>query len=102
MPNAVILLSGGLDSTTRLAMSIAQGFVPHCLTFRYCQRHSVEIDAANKVAAHYKVARHVIADIDLRTFGGSSLTADIPVPKDRPVAEMETGVTVSYVPARNT
>jgi len=102
MPPAVVLLSGGLDSTTALAVAMSQGFVPHCLTFRYGQRHSVEIDAARRVAAHYGVARHVVADIDLRAFGGSSLTSDLPVEKDRPISQMEVGVPLTYVPARNT
>ncbi|HSI33642.1 MAG: 7-cyano-7-deazaguanine synthase QueC [Phycisphaerae bacterium] len=102
MPPAVVLLSGGLDSTTALAVALSQGFSPHCLTFRYGQRHSVEIDAARRVAAHYGVKRHVVADIDLRAFGGSSLTSDLPVEKDRPISQMEVGVPLTYVPARNT
>lgn len=102
MRNAVILLSGGLDSTTALALAISQGFTPHCLTFRYGQRHAVEITASQNIAKHYDVKHHVIVDIDLRTFGGSSLTSDLPVEKDRPIAQMEVGVPLTYVPARNT
>ncbi len=102
MPRAVILLSGGLDSTTALAIALSQGFEPAALTFRYGQRHSVEIEAARRIAAKYGISRHIIADIDLRAFGGSSLTADIPVPKDRPISAMEHGVPLTYVPARNT
>ena len=99
---AVVLLSGGLDSTTCLAMAQREGFACHALTFRYGQRHTVEIAAAQDVARHMSVVRHMIADIDLRTFGGSALTADIPVPKDRHPADMERGIPVTYVPARNT
>ncbi len=99
---AVVLLSGGLDSTTALAVARRDGFALHALTFRYGQRHAIEIDAARRVAAAFGVQRHVIADIDLRTFGGSALTADVPVPKGRTAAEMSGGIPVTYVPARNT
>ena len=99
---AVLLLSGGLDSTTMLAYALDQGFDVHAMTFRYGQRHSAEIDAARRVARQYGVADHVVVDIDLRTFGGSALTADIDVPKDRPAAAMAEGIPVTYVPARNT
>ena len=102
MSTAVVLLSGGLDSTTTLAIARREHTV-HAMSFRYGQRHGVEIDSARKAAARFGVARHVIVDIDLRAFGGSALTADIDVPKDRSTAEMEDGgIPVTYVPARNT
>lgn len=101
MPKAVLLLSGGLDSTTLLAVAAHDGFDVHAMTFRYGQRHQSEIDAARHVAARFAVREHVVADIDLGTFGGSALTSDsIEVPRDRDVAEG--GVPVTYVPARNT
>ena len=101
-PPAVVLLSGGLDSTTVLAIAKDQGFEPCALTFRYGQRHDGEIQAAMRVAQQAGVAQHVIADIDLRLFGGSALTSDIPVPKGRAVEEMAGGIPITYVPARNT
>ena len=102
MPPAVLLLSGGLDSTTMLAYALDRGFDVHAMTFRYGQRHAGEIEAARRVARHYGVKDHVVVDIDLRTFGGSALTADIEVPRDRPVEEMKSGIPITYVPARNT
>ena len=105
MPNtrkAVVLLSGGLDSTTTLAIAKSEGYEPYALSFRYGQRHQVELDAASRIAKSMGVAQHVVADIDLRLFGGSALTADIEVPKDRATDEMSTGIPVTYVPARNT
>jgi 7-cyano-7-deazaguanine synthase len=106
MSRAVLLLSGGLDSTTLLAHAIHDGFDVHAMTFRYGQRHATEIDAARRVAAAYAVRDHVIVDIDLRTFGGSALTSDIAVPKDRDMNEARdathSGVPITYVPARNT
>src|SRR6476660_6447043 len=102
MPPAVLLLSGGLDSTTMLAYALDRGFDVHAMTFRYGQRHAGEIEAARRVATHYGVKDHVVVDIDLRTFGGSALTADIEVPRDRPVEEMQSGIPITYVPARNT
>jgi 7-cyano-7-deazaguanine synthase len=99
---AVVLLSGGLDSATALAIAKAEGFEPFALSFRYGQRHAAELEAARRVAAAAGVARHVIADIDLGVFGGSALTADIDVPKDRAVEEMGEGIPITYVPARNT
>jgi 7-cyano-7-deazaguanine synthase len=102
MKPAVVLLSGGLDSTTVLAIARAQGFVPHALSFRYGQRHAVELEAAARVAESLGVAEHVIAEIDLRRFGGSALTADLAVPKGRDPGAMEQDIPVTYVPARNT
>lgn len=99
---AIVLLSGGLDSTTVLAIAAAQGYQPYALSFRYGQRHSIELDAARRVAAAYDVNRHVIADIDLRAFGGSALTSDIDVPKHDSAADLTDGVPITYVPARNT
>ena len=101
-PNAVLLLSGGLDSTTLLALATREGYAVHAMSFRYGQRHQHELSAARAVAAKYGVARHVVVEIDLRVFGGSALTADIDVPKDRDAAEMSSGVPITYVPARNT
>jgi 7-cyano-7-deazaguanine synthase len=99
---AVVLLSGGLDSTTTLAIAMSEGYEPYALSFRYGQRHQVELDAANYVAESMGVAQHVVADIDLRLFGGSALTDDINVPKERATEEMSAGIPVTYVPARNT
>src|SRR5919205_1081544 len=87
-PPAVVLLSGGLDSTTCLAIARREGFAVHALSFRYGQRHAHEVEAARQIAGRYAVARHVVVDIDLRVFGGSALTADIEVPKDRPLDAM--------------
>jgi 7-cyano-7-deazaguanine synthase len=101
-PNAVLLLSGGLDSTTLLALATREGYAVHAMSFRYGQRHQHELSAARAVAEKYGVARHVVAEIDLRVFGGSALTADIDVPKDRGAAELSSGVPITYVPARNT
>ncbi|MFC7934853.1 7-cyano-7-deazaguanine synthase QueC [Streptomyces sp. NPDC057387] len=100
---AIVLLSGGLDSTTVLAIAKDQGFTPYALSFRYGQRHSIELEAAQRVAQVQGVARHVIADIDLRVFGGSALTADIEVPKHESLQDApQPGVPITYVPARNT
>ena len=100
---AVVLLSGGLDSTTVLAIAHAEGYVPHALSFRYGQRHSVELDAARRVADALGVAEHVVADIDLRVFGGSALTADIDVPHHERAEDLATDeIPITYVPARNT
>jgi 7-cyano-7-deazaguanine synthase len=100
--NAIVLLSGGLDSATALAIANAEGYRNHALSFRYGQRHAVEIDAARLVADHLGVAEHIVVDIDLRKFGGSALTADVTVPKARSLAEIGQGIPVTYVPARNT
>lgn len=100
--SAVVLLSGGLDSTTVLAIAKAEGFRPYAMSFRYGQRHEVELAAARRVAAAMDVADHVVADIDLRAFGGSALTAEIEVPHHDRVDDLEDGIPVTYVPARNT
>ena len=99
---AVVLLSGGLDSTTVLAIAKNQGYAPYALSFRYGQRHVVELDASRRVAAMQGVERHVIADIDLRVFGGSSLTSDLAVPKHDTAEELTDEIPSTYVPARNT
>ncbi|WP_240911162.1 7-cyano-7-deazaguanine synthase QueC [Paludisphaera soli] len=99
---AVVLLSGGLDSATALAEAKAAGFEPYALSIAYGQRHAVEMAAARRVAAAQGVARHVELTIDLRAFGGSALTADVDVPKDRDEAEMAGSIPITYVPARNT
>ena len=99
---AVVLLSGGLDSTTTLAIARDQGYALHALSFDYGQRHRIELAAAGRVAASIGVVEHRTALIDLRAFGHSALTADIDVPKDRPAAEMAHGIPITYVPARNT
>jgi len=99
---AVVLLSGGLDSTTTLAIARSESYGIHALTFRYGQRHQVEIEAARRIAEHYQVDDHHIVGIDLRAFGGSALTSDIAIPQDRDLKEMEQGIPVTYVPARNT
>ncbi|TWT42153.1 7-cyano-7-deazaguanine synthase [Phycisphaerae bacterium RAS1] len=117
-PRAIVLLSGGLDSATALALARADGFDPLALSFRYGQRHAIEIDAARRLAAAASVREHKIVDIDLRTFGGSALTDDIPVPKDgaqgagrrardadeprAPGARRPAPIPITYVPARNT
>ena len=100
--NAVVLLSGGLDSTTVLAIAKSEGYVPYALSFRYGQRHVAELDAARRIAGAAGVAGHVVAEIDLRVFGGSALTADIDVPKGRSDEDMGAGIPITYVPARNT
>jgi 7-cyano-7-deazaguanine synthase len=99
---AVVLLSGGIDSTTVLAIAKAEDFVPYALSFRYGQRHETELAAAARVASAIGVAEHVIADVNLNIFGGSALTAQIEVPKQRTDAELSQGIPVTYVPARNT
>lgn len=101
-PRAVILLSGGLDSSTTLAIAQEAGFDCFALSFSYGQRHSVELDAARRVAEAAGLAKHVIVNLDLRALGGSALTDDIEVPKDRGEDEMNAAIPVTYVPARNT
>ena len=102
MKRAVILLSGGLDSSTTLAIAKNSGFKLFGLTFRYGQRHKYEIAAAQKIAQAYNLADHKITEIDLRTFGGSALTDDLDVPKDRNNGTMNEFIPITYVPARNT
>lgn len=99
---AIVLLSGGLDSATALAVAKRAGFTPLAMTFRYGQRHSVEIDAARRVAAAQGISQHVVVDIDLRQWGGSALTSEVAVPKDRNVDAVSAEIPVTYVPARNT
>jgi len=100
--SAVVLLSGGLDSSTTLAIAASQGYALYAISFRYGQRHARELQAAQALARHYGVRDHKIVDIDLRLFGGSALTSDeIAVPHDRSEAEIGSGIPVTYVPARN-
>jgi 7-cyano-7-deazaguanine synthase len=95
---AIILLSGGLDSATTAAIAKSEGFQPLALSFRYGQRHAIEIESAKRVAKSLGIAKHVVIDIDLRVFGGSALTAEIAVPKN----SESSGIPITYVPARNT
>jgi 7-cyano-7-deazaguanine synthase len=99
---AVVLLSGGLDSATVLAIAKREGYALYALSFSYGQRHAWELEAAKRVAASIGVAEHRTAAFDLRAFGGSALTADIPVPKGRTTQEMSGSIPITYVPARNT
>jgi len=99
---AVVLLSGGLDSTTVLAIAKHEGFTPYALSFRYGQRHEAELQAAERVARVIGVEQHLVAGVDLTLFGGSALTDDIQVPKRRSETELAEGIPVTYVPARNT
>jgi 7-cyano-7-deazaguanine synthase len=102
-PPAIVLLSGGLDSTTTLAYALDRGYDVRAMTFRYGQRHAHEVEAARQIAKRFGVREHAVVDIDLRPFGGSALTSDIPVPKDRAGDEMRRGgIPITYVPARNT
>ena len=102
MKKAVVLLSGGLDSTTTLAIAKSQGYACHALSFAYGQRHSRELESAKKVTAALGAVEHLILTLDLRLIGGSALTADLPVPKGRSAAEIGHGIPITYVPARNT
>ena len=99
---AVVLLSGGLDSTTALAIAKAEAFKVFAMSFRYGQRHHIEVASAERVAQTMGVEQHVIVDINLRQFGGSALTSDVSVPKGRSALDMAEGVPITYVPARNT
>ena len=99
---AVVLLSGGVDSATALAIAKSEGYAPYAITFRYGQRHVVEVDASRRVARHLGAADHAIVDIDLTCFGGSALTSQVDVPKDRELDDMNEGIPDTYVPARNT
>ena len=99
---AVVLLSGGLDSATVLAIVKSRGFAPYALSFRYGQRHEAELAAAKTLSANLGAVEHVVAEIDLRIFGGSALTSDLEVPKSRSEEEIGGGIPITYVPARNT
>ncbi|MFN2603098.1 MAG: 7-cyano-7-deazaguanine synthase QueC [Gemmatimonadaceae bacterium] len=99
---AVLLLSGGLDSTTLLALATSEDYAIHALSFDYGQRHSIELSAARKIAERYNVVQQLVMKIDMRALGASALTADIPVPKSRPLDDLDNGIPVTYVPARNT
>lgn len=99
---AVLLLSGGLDSTTALAVAVSEGYAPYAMSFRYGQRHAIELDSASRVAASMRAAEHKIINIDLGSIGGSALTDRIEVPKSRSFDDMESSISVTYVPARNT
>jgi len=101
-PKAVVLLSGGLDSTTVLAMAMPLDFDVYAISFRYGQRHSIELEKAAQVAQRLGAARHIVVDVNLRAFGGSALTSDTAVPKGRATSEMSHGIPITYVPARNT
>lgn len=102
MAKAVVLVSGGLDSATVLAVARNQGYECYALSFDYGQRHRHELEAAHRVCRRFGVVDHRVCPLDLRVFGGSALTADIEVPKDRPDGEMSHGIPITYVPARNT
>jgi len=102
MKRAVVLLSGGLDSTTTLATTIAEGYETYALSFEYGQRHNIELDAARRIARALGAKEHRVAKIDMRIFRGSALTDDVDVPKKRSQTEIGRGIPVTYVPARNT
>ena len=102
MSKAIVLLSGGLDSTTVLAITLDQGYEVSALTFKYGQRHDYEIDCAKDLVAYFKIQNHHIMNIDLGSIGGSALTADLDVPKDRDLDEINSEIPITYVPARNT
>lgn len=99
---AIVLLSGGLDSSTVLAIMKHEKYDCYAMSFRYGQRHTSELKSAQQIATHLQVKEHVIVDIDLRQFGGSALTSDIEVPKGRSISEMADDIPITYVPARNT
>ena len=99
---AVVLLSGGVDSTTSMAIARAEGYEVYCLTFRYGQRHAKELEAAQSIAKTFGAREHLVVNIDLATIGGSALTDNIEVPKGRSEGEMQQGIPSTYVPARNT
>ncbi len=102
MKRAVVLASGGIDSSTALALARKQGFEVYALSFDYGQRHRCELEAARRIVESLDIAGHLVATVDLRLFGGSALTADIEVPKDRNTSQISTEIPVTYVPARNT
>lgn len=101
-PKAVVLVSGGLDSATVLAIARSENFDCHCLSFFYDQRHEVELMAAKRIARLFGANRHLVLNLDLGRIGGSALTADWEVPKNRDMTEMDAGIPLTYVPARNT
>jgi 7-cyano-7-deazaguanine synthase len=101
-PTAIVLLSGGMDSTTTAAIAQRRGFELCALSFRYGQRHSIELEAARRVVERLRIRRHVVLDIDLRVLGGSALTGDLGVPKDTPAGQIGERIPPTYVPARNT
>jgi len=101
-PKAVVLLSGGMDSATTAAIALKDGFELVALSFRYGQRHSIELEAARRVAERLGIGRHMVVDIDLRSIGGSALTGAADVPKDRPIETIGQEIPPTYVPARNT
>lgn len=101
-PGAIVLLSGGLDSATTLAIARADGFEPHALSFRYGQRHDVELEAAGAVAQALEAASHRVVTLDLGAVGGSALTSDLPVPRHRDLGAIGADIPTTYVPARNT
>jgi 7-cyano-7-deazaguanine synthase len=102
MPGAVVLLSGGLDSTTTLAVARSEGFTVHALSVDYGQRHKIELQRAAEIARQFGIVDHRTVTLDLRAIGGSALTADVAVPKDRSENAMSVGIPITYVPARNT
>src|SRR2546427_10540818 len=102
MKRAVVLVSGGIDSTTTLAIAIAEGYQPYALSFDYGQRHQIETEAARRIASLLGAKEHRVANIDLRIFGGSALTDQINVPKQRSEIDIAHGIPITYVPARNT
>src|ERR1700677_4286668 len=102
MKKGVVLLSGGVDSTTVIALMIEQGFIPYSLSIDYGQRHKVELRHAEAQAVWMGAREHKVVALDLRVFGGSALTASLDVPKGRPIEEMTHGIPITYVPARNT
>lgn len=102
MKKGVVLLSGGVDSTTVIALMIEQGFIPYSLSIDYGQRHRVELRCAEAQSVRMGAREHKVVALDLRVFGGSALTASLDVPKDRPIEEMAHGIPITYVPARNT
>ncbi len=102
MKKAIVLLSGGLDSATTLAIAQNQGFECYALSFRYGQRHTIELNAAKRVAQAFHVVNHIVIDINLNTIGGSALTTEIDVPKHKDVTSVKENIPITYVPARNT